>query len=1202
VARTRDRVAQTRVKNACETWTEEDAELNARDEPRPSQEAHRAPKPPAVRYLVALAATAAGVLVTVALYQSSVSDKPIYAPLLAAVALTSWYGGFGPSALVIVVGWSAALLVLAAPGEDIAFRNTDDLIRWLINLLVALILAGVGGLLRYREERSAVEIESTRSAMHDVESLQQLSIALTGAVSSADVAQAVASHAAEILSASGCGLGLVDGQELVAVDAGGVAAEVRPDGNRLELTRQALGTAAVRTESMVIAADRAELEAVFPDSAAVLAPEAERALAVPIRAGGAVVGAVGFVFDREHDVDDDTQALGRIVADLAGQALERARLYEAERESRRALDRILRVAPRFLADDSEQVVTAICREARTTFGADYGVLWRVRGDDIELIAIDPPHPELAGTRLSLENFPRLVEALRDLGVSFVPDVLESSYEEGRAFVRKLGIHSSLRTPVVIAGSSELILSISWQQVISEPEPATMIVVRRYADQAGLALEQLQRRRAEAEAAARAGVARQLQDVTSALARAVTSRDASRTCLDHGLAFTGAEAGLVVLTGPRGTRMVEIAASAGYSDEEREAWRALDLDADVPFNRAISSGHPVWALSPDDMRAFTGLVEEGSVGWAAIPLVTSRGPRAALHLSFRTPRQLGDEERERLLSMVAQCSGALERTELYEGERRSRLRAERLQGMTTLLSNALSTTDVAGVVVDEVAGAVDATAVAVAAVQDGHVSGTLAVSGSGVELEPLLTDEVIDGPAATAIRGQRSLAFESGAELLEAFPDVQLDHVPLGPVLVVPLVAARNANALLVASWQEPRRVADDDRTLVAALAGQAAQALERARRFESEQTIAETLQRSVLPTSLPRVQGVELAARYLPGSAELDVGGDWFDALQLPDGKLGLVVGDVVGKGVQAAATMAQLRNATRAFSLERLKPASVLARLNRLADEMLDTSFATLAYLWLDPVSRICRMSSAGHPPPLVAIPDGRVELLEKVRGLPLGTGMQARYRQETIELPAGSIVLLYTDGLVERRGQSIDDGLELLRSEVAFAPKDPDRLLEHILTYVVGSGERGDDIALLAARVLPVAPQPLELHVAGRLESMDVVRDALRAWLVGVDVERSEGEDVVLATWEACANAIEHAVEPQVDLVAVTAALDDACIRVTVSDSGRWAPPSMRENRGLGLRLIESLMTSVDVDESDSGTTVTLEKSFTNAAATGA
>src|SRR5262249_17318892 len=148
------------------------------------------------------------------------------------------------------------------------------------------------------------------------------------------------------------------------------------------------------------------------------------------------------------------------------------------------------------------------------------------------------------------------------------------------------------------------------------------------------------------------------------------------------------------------------------------------------------------------------------------------------------------------------------------------------------------------------------------------------------------------------------------------------------------------------------------------------------------------------------------------------------------------------------------------------------------------------------------------------------------------LGTGIRSRYRQETRELPAGSVVLLYTDGLVERRGQSIDEGLEALRTAVAEAPKDPDRLLEHVLAHVVGQGERGDDIAILAARVLPAAPQPLELRLAARLTSMDVVRDAMRAWLEGVaDLDRNDSEDVVLATWEASANAIEHTVEPQAD-----------------------------------------------------------------------
>ncbi len=1168
--------------------------MNARDEPEPSQGARRTPKPAFVRYLVALAAATAGVLVTVVLYQSSTTEQPVYGPLLAAVAVASWYGGFGPSALVIVVGWSAALGVLAAPEPTVAVSNTDDFTRWVINLGVALVLAGIGGLLRYREERSAGEAESARSAMQDVESLQQLSIALTGAVSSSDVAHAVSTHAPEILSASGCALGLVDGQELTIVDPSGLFAEARPGGGRLDLDEDTVLTAAVRTESAVIARHRDELEAVFPDSAADFPAEVESALAVPLRSAAAVIGSVAFVFERDRELDDDTLALARIVADLAGQALERARLYEAERGSRQALDRILRVAPRFLADDSDEVVGAICREARTTFGADYGVLWRVRGDDIELIAIDPPNPELTGFRLSLQGFPRLHDALRGLHASFVSDVLDTTYGEGRAFVRKLGIRSSLRMPIVVAGSSELLLAISWRQVISEPEPATIVVVRRFADQAGLALEQLQRRRAEAEVAARVEATRQLQEVTAALALAATTLEVSNVCLDYALAWSGAEAGLVVLTGPRGTRTIELVTSKGYEDHELRAWRELDLDADVPFAHAITSGEPVWAFSPEERQSFAGVAELRSAGWAAIPLVTSQGARGALHLSFHALRHLREDDRERLLSLVGQCSQALERSELYEGERRSRLRAERLQSMTTLLSNALSTADVATVVADEVAAAVEATGVAVTAVHDGEAADTLAVSGDGEKLAPLLAGKATDGPVAAAIRERRSLAYESGAHLLEAFPDTPLEQAPRGPVLVVPLVAARRANGLLVAAWDEPRRVADDDRSLVAALAGQAAQALDRASRFESEQTIAETLQRSVLPASLPRVRGVELAARYLPGSAHLDVGGDWFDALPLPDGKVGLVVGDVVGKGVQAAATMAQLRNATRAYSVERLKPASVLLRLNRLADEMLDTSFATLAYLWLDPVTRVCRMSSAGHPPPLVASPDGRVELLENVRGLPLGTGIRSRYRQETVELAAGSIVLLYTDGLVEQRGHSIDEGLDLLCEAVAAAPKDPDRLLEHILQHVVGNGERADDIALLAARVLPVAPQPLELRVAGRFDSMDLVRDAMRVWLEGVELDRSETEDVVLATWEACANAIEHAVEPQVDLVSVHASLDDSCIRVTVSDSGRWAPPSARENRGLGLRLIHSLMTSVDVAQSDKGTTVTLERSI--------
>jgi hypothetical protein len=357
-----------------------------------------------------------------------------------------------------------------------------------------------------------------------------------------------------------------------------------------------------------------------------------------------------------------------------------------------------------------------------------------------------------------------------------------------------------------------------------------------------------------------------------------------------------------------------------------------------------------------------------------------------------------------------------------------VRAEQLQGITELLSNALTSKDVADVVADEVATAVAATAVAVAAAQDGDVTGILTARGHGVEVADVVLEPGLasSSPTARALRTRRSVLLTEAASLGSPGDVDMLARSGAKMLLLGPLTAGRQSNGLLVVAWDSPMLLSADDRAIVEALAGQAALALDRARRFESERAIVETLQRSVLPVSLPRVDGVQLAARYLPGSVQFDVGGDWFDAISLPDGKLGLVVGDVVGKGVQAAASMSQLRNAIRAFSVERLKPPSTLARLNRLANDVLDTAFATVVYLALDPATGVCRLASAGHPPPIVAYPDGRIELLEGGRGLPLGTGLAAKYRQATVELPAGTVILLYTDGLVERRGQSIDDGFE--------------------------------------------------------------------------------------------------------------------------------------------------------------------------------
>ncbi len=249
---------------------------------------------------------------------------------------------------------------------------------------------------------------------------------------------------------------------------------------------------------------------------------------------------------------------------------------------------------------------------------------------------------------------------------------------------------------------------------------------------------------------------------------------------------------------------------------------------------------------------------------------------------------------------------------------------------------------------------------------------------------------------------------------------------------------------------------------------------------------------------------------------------------------------------------MAQLRNALRAFSLDRMKPSSTLARLNRLAEEVVETTFATLVYAIIDPTTRVCRFTSAGHPPPLVAYPDGRVELLEGGRGLPLGAGADTVYAQDVVELPVGTVLLLYTDGLVERRGRPIDDGLAELQRAARDGPREPEQLVEHILERLVGTDEREDDIAMLAVRVLPVAPQPLHVRIPSEVDALDLVRDALRAWLAGSSLDRRESQDVVLAVWEACANAIEHSGDHEDAHVDVRADVTDS--KVKSRRRGQW------------------------------------------------
>jgi hypothetical protein len=237
----------------------------------------------------------------------------------------------------------------------------------------------------------------------------------------------------------------------------------------------------------------------------------------------------------------------------------------------------------------------------------------------------------------------------------------------------------------------------------------------------------------------------------------------------------------------------------------------------------------------------------------------------------------------------------------------------------------------------------------------------------------------------------------------------------------------------------------------------------RARRYETEHRLVESLQRSILLDRMPSLPGVALAARYLPGGGEVRVGGDWYDVIPLPADRIGLVIGDVAGHGVESAALMSQLRNALRAYALDHPDPAAVVQRLDRLLHHLEPAGMATLIYLVYSAAERQLSMLAAGHPYPLLVGADGRTAFLKGGRSLPLGTGMPERRRASTVVLPPDSMLVLYTDGLIERRRQTLDEGFAALATSARVRADDPDAVCDGILESLLGDEPPADDVAML-------------------------------------------------------------------------------------------------------------------------------------------
>ncbi|WP_431040923.1 SpoIIE family protein phosphatase [Streptomyces sp. P1-3] len=285
------------------------------------------------------------------------------------------------------------------------------------------------------------------------------------------------------------------------------------------------------------------------------------------------------------------------------------------------------------------------------------------------------------------------------------------------------------------------------------------------------------------------------------------------------------------------------------------------------------------------------------------------------------------------------------------------------------------------------------------------------------------------------------------------------------LLIAPLIARGTVQGIAIFGRSAARPAfTEQDLSLAGELASRAALCLDNARLYSRERNIALTLQRALLPSSLATSPYLRIAHRYLPGSRVTEVGGDWYDVIALPDHRVALVVGDVMGHGVSAAAAMGRLRITARALAPHDQEPDELLTELDLCAQET-GIELATCLYIRYDPTNGRTRIASAGHPPPLVLHPDGRVELIDEVLGVPLGVGGRP-FRKTEIDLPDGAILALYTDGLIEARGQDIDEGLHALRTELGRASGSLEATADRILARLAPSAPT-DDTVLLLARV---------------------------------------------------------------------------------------------------------------------------------------
>uniref|UniRef100_A0AAU2VI23 protein-serine/threonine phosphatase n=1 Tax=Streptomyces sp. NBC_00008 TaxID=2903610 RepID=A0AAU2VI23_9ACTN len=559
---------------------------------------------------------------------------------------------------------------------------------------------------------------------------------------------------------------------------------------------------------------------------------------------------------------------------------------------------------------------------------------------------------------------------------------------------------------------------------------------------------------------------------------------------------------------------------------------------------------------------------------------------------------------RIIGIVRDATQELaDSTARRELDRERRRRTSLVEATTAALAHARTVRDVTDVLKNSQGLAhLGATSLVMGLIEAGRIH--LVADGPEGSFVPgtryTRTDEPY--PMSEVVRTLTPRFIESAEDFADSYPILwpHISHLGITSAAYLPLIAQARPIGALGLLYSDKGGFTGDERNLLVALGTSIAQSLQRAMLYEQEHDLAEGLQQAMLPRRIPEVPGAQTAVRYRSARLGRDIGGDWYDVIPLPGGRVGAVIGDVQGHDTHAAAVMGQLRIVLRAYAAEGHSPATVMARASVFLHELDTDRFATCTYAEADLTTGVVQLVRAGHVDPLVREADGTCRKVSVEGGLPLGLSAEfgrLEYPVSTVELDPGQTMVLFTDGLVELPGADLDEGMQLLADMVGNGPQDLQELADRLCAWVDERGGEDDVAVLLLRRRAAHAPQPggrLQQHVAQNdpealSSARHMIRAAVRAWGA-----KDRADEVELAADELTTNALMHTDGGAIVTIRVLTG-DGRRLRVDVEDRSSALPRRRDAGEsgvsGRGLMLVDQLADAWGVESRGTGKCVWCE-----------